>query len=66
MMHVIDVVLNSFSDLFRSHRYSPLEKLFSVVLFTAGLSILSIKGDEGRDEEVLQQRELEEVEERRK
>jgi hypothetical protein len=43
MMHVIDVVLNSFSDLFRSHRYSPLEKLFSVVLFTAGLSILSIR-----------------------
>jgi hypothetical protein len=66
MMHVIDVVLNSFSDLFRSHRYSSLEKLFSVVLFTAGLSILSIKGDEGRDEEVLQQHELEEVEERRK
>jgi septin family protein len=43
MMHVIDVVLNSFSDLFRSHRYSPLEKLFSVVLFTAGLSIREMK-----------------------
>ena len=42
-MHVIDVVLNSFSDLFRSHRYSPLEKLFSVVLFTAGLSIREMK-----------------------
>jgi septin family protein len=43
MMHVIDVVLNSFSDLFRSRRYSPLEKLFSVVLFTAGLSIREMK-----------------------
>jgi len=27
MMHVIDAVLDSFSDLFRSHRYSPLGKL---------------------------------------
>jgi hypothetical protein len=43
MMHVIDVVLNSFSDLFRSHRYSPLEKLFSVVLFTTGLSVREMK-----------------------
>ena len=43
MMHVIDVVLNSFSDLFRSHRYSPPEKLFSVVLFTAGLSLREMK-----------------------
>jgi hypothetical protein len=33
--------------------------------FTAGLSILSTKGDEGRDEEVLQQHELEDFEERR-
>jgi len=39
MMHLIDCVLDSFSDLFRSHRHSPLEKLFSVVLFTAGLSL---------------------------
>jgi putative transposase len=39
MMHVIDVVLNSFSNLFRSHRYPPLEKLYSVILFTAGLSL---------------------------
>jgi putative transposase len=39
MMHVIDVVLDSFSDLFRSHRYSPLEKIYSVILFTAGLSL---------------------------
>jgi transposase-like protein len=39
MMHVIDAVLDSFSNLFRSHRYSPLEKLCSVVLFTAGLSL---------------------------
>jgi hypothetical protein len=39
MIHVIDVVLDSFSNLFRSHRYSPLEKLYSVFLFMAGLSI---------------------------
>jgi len=39
MMHVIDAVLNSFSYLFRSHRYPPLEKLYSVILFTAGLSL---------------------------
>jgi putative transposase len=39
MMHVIDAVLDSFSNLFRSHRYSPLEKLYSVFLFIAGLSL---------------------------
>jgi hypothetical protein len=38
-MHVINVVLDSFSNLFRSHRYSPLEKIHSVFLFMAGLSI---------------------------
>jgi hypothetical protein len=38
-MHVTDAVLDSFSDLFRFHRYSPLEKLYSVVLFTAGLGL---------------------------
>ena len=27
MMHVIDVLLDSFTRLFRHHRYSPLEKL---------------------------------------
>jgi hypothetical protein len=39
MMHVIDAVLNSFADLFRFHRYPPLEKLYSVILFIAGLSL---------------------------
>jgi transposase-like protein len=39
MTHVIDAVLDSFSDLFRSHRYSPLEKIYSAILFTAGLSL---------------------------
>jgi hypothetical protein len=39
MMHIIDVVLDSFSNLFRSHRYSPLEKIYSIVLFIAGLSL---------------------------
>jgi transposase-like protein len=39
MMHIINVVLDSFSNLFRSHRYSPLEKLYSVFLFIAGLSL---------------------------
>jgi putative transposase len=38
-MHVIDAVLESFSNLFRSHRYPPLERLYSVILFTAGLSL---------------------------
>jgi transposase-like protein len=39
MAHVVDAVLDSFSNLFRSHRYSPLEKIYSVILFTAGLSL---------------------------
>jgi transposase-like protein len=39
MMHVIDAVLGSFSNLFRSHRYFPVEKLYSVFLFMAGLSL---------------------------
>jgi len=39
LMHVIDAVLESFSNLFRFHRYSPLEKLYFVVLFIAGLSL---------------------------
>jgi hypothetical protein len=39
MIHVIDAVLDSFSNLFRFHRYSPLEKLYSVILFIAGFSL---------------------------
>jgi hypothetical protein len=39
MMHVIDAVLDSFADLFRSHRYPPLEKIYPIVLFIAGLSL---------------------------
>jgi hypothetical protein len=35
VMQVGDVVLDSFSTLFRFHRYSPAEKIYSVVLFTA-------------------------------
>jgi hypothetical protein len=42
-MRVIDAVLDSFSNLFRSHRYSPLEKLYSIFLFTAGLSLREMK-----------------------
>jgi transposase-like protein len=38
-MHIINVALDSFSNLFRSHRYPPLEKLYSVILFIAGLSL---------------------------
>ena len=45
MIHVIDVVLDSFSNLFRSRRYSPLEKLCSVILFIAGLSIRDLQRD---------------------
>jgi transposase-like protein len=41
-MHVIDVLLDSFTRLFRRHRYSPLEKLYSVILFIAGLSLRDI------------------------
>jgi len=43
VMHVIDVVLDSFSNLFRSHRYPPLEKIYSVILFIAGLSLRELK-----------------------
>ena len=39
MVHVIDAVLDSFSNLLRSHRYPPLEKIYSVFLFMAGLSL---------------------------
>jgi hypothetical protein len=38
MIHVIDVELDSFSNLFQSHKYSPLEKLYSVILSIAGFS----------------------------
>jgi putative transposase len=38
-MHVIDAVLNSLSNFFRFHRYLLVEKLYSVVLFIAGLSL---------------------------
>jgi transposase-like protein len=39
MVHVIDAVLDSFSNIFRSHRYFPLEKIYSVFLSMAGLSL---------------------------
>jgi len=55
MMHLIDAVLDSSSNLFRSHRYSPLEKLYSVILFIAGPQL---KRSEGKEEDVLQQREI--------
>jgi hypothetical protein len=42
LMHVIDVLLDSFTRLFRHHRYSPLEKLCSVILFIAGLSLKDV------------------------
>jgi hypothetical protein len=38
-MHVIDVVLNLLATLFRFHRYSLVEKFYSIVLFIAGLSL---------------------------
>jgi hypothetical protein len=31
-MHVIDAVLDTFSNLFRSHRYPPLEKLQQCII----------------------------------
>jgi hypothetical protein len=39
MMRVIDVVLSLLASLFRFHGYPPLEKLYSVFLFVAGLSL---------------------------
>jgi hypothetical protein len=47
-MHVVDAVPDSFSNLFRSHRYPPLEKLYSVFLFAAGLSLREIREMENR------------------
>jgi putative transposase len=38
-MHVIDAVLSSLASLSRFHRYPPVEKLYSVFLFIAGLSL---------------------------
>jgi len=64
MMYVIDAVLNSLS-LIDPTGTLILRSSIPSFPFTAGLSILSIKGDEGRDEEVLQQHELEDFEERR-
>jgi hypothetical protein len=43
MMHAIYAVLDSFSNLFRSHRYSPVKKICSVILFTAGPSLREMK-----------------------
>jgi transposase-like protein len=45
-MHVIDVLLDSFTRLFRHHRYSPSEKLYSVILFIAGLSLKDVSDSE--------------------
>jgi len=42
MMHVIDALLDSFSNLFRSLRYSPLEEICYVSNFITSLS-LSVK-----------------------
>jgi len=39
VMLVIDAVLSSLASLSRFHRYSPVEKLYSVVLFIAGLGL---------------------------
>jgi transposase-like protein len=38
-MHVIDAVLSSLASLFWFHRYPPVKKLYSVFLFTTGLSL---------------------------
>jgi hypothetical protein len=50
VMHVIDVMLDSSSNLFRSHRYSPLEKLYSVILFIAGPQLKRSEGKEEGDD----------------
>jgi transposase-like protein len=39
MMRVIDVVLSLLASLFRFRGYPPIEKLYSVFLFVAGLSL---------------------------
>jgi transposase-like protein len=41
-MHVIDTVLDLFSNLFRSHRHPFLEKLYSVIHFTAGFNLYDL------------------------
>jgi hypothetical protein len=41
--HIVDTVLDSFSNLFRSHGHSPVEKLYSVVLFISGLNLREMK-----------------------
>jgi hypothetical protein len=63
-MYVIDAVLNSLSIIDPTGTLILRSSIPSFP-FAAGLSILSIKGNEGRDEEVLQQHELEDFEERR-
>jgi hypothetical protein len=61
-MHVIDAVLDSFSDLFRSHRYSPIEKLYSLVLFIAGLSLREMKERTERFHNNVNSKELKSIE----
>jgi hypothetical protein len=40
MMHVIDVLLDSSTRLFRHHRYSSLEKLYSMGIGEIGNNLL--------------------------
>jgi hypothetical protein len=63
MMHVIDAVLDSFSNLFRSHRYSLLEKFYSVILFIAGLSLREMKKRTRRFYNNVNSKELKSIEE---
>jgi hypothetical protein len=62
-MHVTDAVLDSFSNLFRSHRYPPLEKIYSVFLFATGLSLREMKNKTKRFYNNANSKELKSLEE---
>jgi hypothetical protein len=49
-MHVIDVLLDSFTRLFRHHRYSPLKKLFILwALERLGMTYFLRKQEQNRE-----------------
>jgi hypothetical protein len=41
--HIVDALQDSFSNLFRSHNHSPVEKLYSVVHFISRLNLKETK-----------------------
>jgi hypothetical protein len=49
MMHIVDVVLDSFSNLSRPLRYPLLEKIHSILLVVADLSLREMKERKKRE-----------------